>query len=139
MTRYNLPSFLVIPEKVALATEILLPPPNNPHMPTLALTFLSAASFPLALPLTVAKGLGWPRLGLGVEGVNSRFVQWLLNNLANDEETTNPLLDEKMVDSQGPRIRGWALMDYYDDPAAALVPLLVECNFRGRRKGEEGW
>ena len=40
----------------------------------------------------------------------------------------------------GPRIRGWVLMDYYEDPVdAGVIPLLVECNFRGRKAGEEGW
>jgi 1-phosphatidylinositol phosphodiesterase len=39
-----------------------------------------------------------------------------------------------------PRIRGWAFMDFYEDPVdAGVVPLLVECNFRGRKIGEEGW
>ena len=37
------------------------------------------------------------------------------------------------------RIRGWALLDFYEDPEKAVVPLLIECNFRGRIRGEEGW
>jgi len=135
---YKIPSFLAIPEKVSLATQILLLPPNNPPIPTLSITFLSAASFPLAFPPTVAKGFGWPKWGFGVEGVNSRFVQWILDNLAAAAGTTEPLPDEKSA-GDGPRIRGWALMDFYDEPQLALTSLLVECNYRGRRKGEEGW
>ncbi|KAF8061643.1 PLC-like phosphodiesterase [Lyophyllum atratum] len=135
---YKIPSFLAIPEKVSLAAQILLPPPNNPPMPTLSITFLSASSFPLAMPPTVAKGFGWPKLGFGIEGVNSRFAQWILNNLAGDGETVNPALDEKVL-NEDLRIRGWALMDFYNEPESALTPLLVECNYRGRRKGEEGW
>jgi 1-phosphatidylinositol phosphodiesterase len=39
-----------------------------------------------------------------------------------------------------PRIRGWAYMDFYEDPVeSGVVPLLVECNFRGRKLGDEGW
>lgn len=106
-------------------------------MPSLAIAFLSAASLPLALPPTVAKGFGWPKLGFGVEGVNSRFAQWLLNNLAGDGGSVTAT--EKSAVVEDPRIRGWALMDFYDDPESALTPLLVECNFRGRRTGEEGW
>ncbi|KIP02632.1 hypothetical protein PHLGIDRAFT_32127 [Phlebiopsis gigantea 11061_1 CR5-6] len=125
---YSIPSFLYIPEKTALATQILLPPPGDPPTPSLAITFFSASSFPLASPPTVARGFGWPKLGFGVEGVNSRAAQWFMKMLA-----------EGTGESKEPRIRGWALMDFYDDPEKALVPLLIECNFRGRVRGEEGW
>lgn len=123
-TRYNIPSFLSIPEKTKLATDILLPPPVDPPTPSLAITFFSASSFPLAFPPTIARGFGWPKIGFGVEGVNARVARWLMNMLEEKEE---------------PRIRGWAFMDFYEDPERALVPLLVECNFRGRLEGEEGW
>ena len=76
----------------------------------------------------MARGFGWPKLGFGVEGVNSRAAQWFMK-----------MLDEGGSESKGPRIRGWALMDFYEDPEKALVPLLIECNFRGRVRGEEGW
>ena len=68
MTRYNIPSFLSIPEKTELATQILLPSENDPGFPTLSISFFSAASIPLAFPPTIARGFGWPKLGLGVEG-----------------------------------------------------------------------
>lgn len=130
--RYNIPSFLSIPEKTELATAVLLLPVNDPPMPSLAITFFSASSFPLAFPPTIARGFGWPQFGLGIEGVNARIGRWLMEQLANGEKA-NPQND-------GPtRIRGWALMDFYEDPENALVPLLVECNFRGRVKGDEGW
>jgi len=122
---YSIPSFLSIPEKVDLATRILLPPAHDLPTPTLSITFFSAASFPLGLPPTIARGFGWPKLGFGVEGVNSRLGSWLLSRLSAAEE---------------PRIRGWAFMDFYQDPEDnAVVPLLVESNFRGRIGGQEGW
>lgn len=132
--RYNIPSFFSIPEKVTLATQILLPPSNNPPVPTLAISFLSASSFPLALPPTIAQGFGWPKWGLGIEGVNSKVGKWLLDQLG-DEAANSSDQDG----SGGPRIRGWTLLDYYADPEPGLVSLLVECNFRGRKAGEEGW
>ncbi|KAG6873378.1 hypothetical protein C0995_016487 [Termitomyces sp. Mi166 len=135
---YLLPSFLEIPEKFALASEILIAPPSDAPVSTLSIAFLSAASFPLALPSVIAKGLGWPKFGLGIEGVNSRFVQWLLNNLVEENHGPEHLFDEKLV-AESRRVRGWALLDFYNEPCSALTPLLVECNYHGRRKGEEGW
>ncbi|KAG6917032.1 hypothetical protein DXG01_004158 [Tephrocybe rancida] len=136
---YLLPSFLEIPEKFELATQILLPPVNNPPMPTLSIAFLSAASIPLALPSTIAKGFGWPKLGLGVEGVNSRLVRWLLDNFVEDNRDSGAQSNKKHILNGGQRVRGWVLLDFYGDPESALTPLLVECNYRGRREGEEGW
>ncbi|KAF9265821.1 PLC-like phosphodiesterase [Marasmius fiardii PR-910] len=145
---YAIPSFLFIPEKVKLSTEILLPP-SDPR-PTLSIAFFSASSFPFASPPTIAQGFGWPKLGLGVEGVNSRVGKWLLDTLSNCV-TGNSSLDKRVhsrssdesekthIQEEEPRVRGWALMDYYNNPEHALVPLLVECNFRGRKVGEEGW
>jgi 1-phosphatidylinositol phosphodiesterase len=43
------------------------------------------------------------------------------------------------TENEEPRVRGWALIDFYRDPEDALVPLLIELNFRGRKSGEEGW
>jgi 1-phosphatidylinositol phosphodiesterase len=46
----------------------------------------------------------------------------------------------RSLDAEEPRLRGWALMDYFTEPEGGnLVPLLVECNYRGRKVGEEGW
>lgn len=153
--RYGIPSFLSISEKVSLSTEILIPPLDSP-MPTLSISFTSAASIPLALPPVIARGFGWPKWGLGFEGVNDLVGKWLLAQLNSDKairqresadrecqrytlmEADNAKLAS--YTDPGPRIRGWVLMDYYEDPiGAGVVPLFVECNFRGRRRGEEGW
>ena len=95
--------------------------------PSLAISFFSASSFPFASPPTVARGWGWPQAGMGVEGVNGRLARRLIDLLSEDDADH----DE--------RLRGWALLDFYDDPDPALVPLLVEFNFVGRIRGEEGW
>ncbi|KAF7294707.1 PLCXc domain-containing protein [Mycena indigotica] len=122
---YHIPSFLSIPEKVALATGVLEPRPSDKEIPALPITYFSASSFPLAAPQTISQGFGWPRWGLGVEGVNNRTGKWALDRLSNNEESL--------------RIRGWTFLDYYEEPKNSLVPLLVEFNFRGRTEGEEGW
>jgi 1-phosphatidylinositol phosphodiesterase len=131
---YKIPSFLSIPEKVALSTHILLPP-DGPPTPTLSITFFSASSVPLALPPTVARGFGWPELGLGIEGVNKRVGRWLLETLGNGFDDND---SEKQTAEREPRLRGWVLMDFYADPENAIVPLLVECNFKGTTGGGVG-
>ncbi|KAI6151058.1 PLC-like phosphodiesterase [Pisolithus tinctorius] len=128
---YAIPSFLSIPEKVETCTEILVAPEDFPS-PVLSISFLSASSLPFALPPLIALGLGWPNLKLGFEGVNSRVGKWLLERLTGTASGLARNSDAR------PRIRGWALMDFYDDPAG-VVPLFIECNFRGRKVGEEGW
>ncbi|KAH9939600.1 PLC-like phosphodiesterase [Amylocystis lapponica] len=133
---YNIPSFLSIPEKTALATAVLVRPrgAEPPAFPTLAISFFSASSVPFAFPPTIARGFGWPKFGLGVEGVNGRLGKWLLDMLGGDTQRDA----EKAAEEA--RIRGWALLDFFEHPEDnAVVPLLVECNFRGRREGEEGW
>ncbi|KAF9244226.1 PLC-like phosphodiesterase [Melanogaster broomeanus] len=160
---YAIPSFLSIPEKTSLSTEILIPPPKS-AIPTLSISFLSASSIPFAFPPIIARGFGWPRWGLGFDGVNYRVGKWLLDKLSKDDDSdhsqdssqshshsSDPDLSKYAGDSQydspwdsctdeDPRIRGWVLMDYYGDPIEqALVPLFVECNFRWRRAKEEGW
>jgi len=142
--RYGIPTFFSIPEKFQLAATNLLLPPDSPQ-PVLPITYFSAASIPLAFPPTVAKGFGWPKWGLGVEGVNSRLGAWLLNKLgesATDDASKLHEPDEKQRETVAnePRIRGWSFLDYYSEPEGPdLIPLLVECNFRGRKSGEEGW
>lgn len=113
-------------------------PPRPPTQPILPITFFSAASFPLSLPPVVAKGLG-----IGVEGVNSLLGKWLLDQIGGNSPATIATQDVKQnaQDVQiEPRIRGWSFLDYFSDPEdRQVVPLLVECNFLGRVKGEEGW
>lgn len=122
-------------------------------MPILSISFLSAASFPLALPPSVAQGFGWPKWGFGIEGVNSRVGKWLLDMLGGEggARGTSAYNDDKWsgeedvlisndLEEHEPRLRGWVLMDYFNLPEdQGLVPLLVECNYRGRVAGEEGW
>ena len=123
--------------------------------PILGITYFSAALFPLALPPMIAKGFGWPAWGLGVEGVNSKLGTWLLDKLdagvlAKQDEEETFLDDEKQrllspspsVEEEGeePRLRGWTLLDFYSESEIGnIVALLVECNYRGRKEGEEGW
>lgn len=81
---------------------------------------MSASSIPLALPPLIARGFGWPRWGLGFEGVNDHVGKWILDQLSSASASV-----------AGRTLKGWALMDYYEDPVGAeVVPLLVECNFR---------
>ncbi|EJU05834.1 PLC-like phosphodiesterase [Dacryopinax primogenitus] len=105
-----------------------------PH--NLSITFFSAATFPLALPQTVALGFGWPQWNLGVEGVNARFGRWLLEKMAGDNvfpmNSGQPRAGQ--TDSEK-RLSGWTLLDFYEWPLleAGIVPLLVELNFIGRK------
>lgn len=117
--RYNISSFLSIPEKTQLSVQLLLPPPVDTEQPVLSITYFSASSIPFATPTIVSTGFGWPHFGLGIEGVNSRVSQFLLAALKEDR-----------------MLRAWALMDFYDQPIGSdVVPLLVECSFRGRPGG----
>ncbi|KIK90731.1 hypothetical protein PAXRUDRAFT_151300 [Paxillus rubicundulus Ve08.2h10] len=153
---YAIPSFLSIPEKTSLSTE-LLTPPSDSLIPTLSISFMSASSIPFACPPVVARGFGWPKWGLGVEGVNARVGKWLLDLLSNDadsdrlsshsadpdplEYTCSEVHDLRLfsLPDTAPRISGWALMDFFEDPVEqGIVPLFVECNFRWRGAGEEG-
>lgn len=184
---YDVPSFLAIPEKTSLSTAILLPLPRQDELPVppLKISYFSAAAFPLSLPTMIARGVGWPSWGLGVEGVNVRVGRWLLSLLAGDGKMSAPSKlkaqrrgtadvaikrlrrlgrvqrvhrsddgleslkepvdgdddhEDRPANTEDPRIRGWVLMDYYSDPRdGGVVPLLVECNFRARVSGEEGW
>lgn len=103
----------------------------------LSISFLSASSFPLAFPQTVACGFGWPEWNLGVEGVNSRVAKWILSQYSISDVVK---LEKGSFEEAGPRLRGWCLMDFFTKPLdLGLVNLLIECNYRGRTTGEEGW
>ncbi|KAF8881953.1 PLC-like phosphodiesterase [Gymnopilus junonius] len=124
---YAIPSFFSIPEKVNLATANLIPPADAPR-PVLPITYFSAA------------------IKLGA---------WLIDQLGGCPDFNRNLSSREKFDSEGsekfedtaaaagqsePRIRGFALVDYYAEPEGGdIIPLLVECNFRGRKNGEEGW
>src|SRR5688572_20905994 len=111
--RYNIPSFLNIPEKMQQCAQNLIPPPGP--QPTLSISFFSASGVPWALPPLVAKGLNF---GLfGIEGVNSKLVTWLLGQLGNDALQVAASEEKQGTDAasdvgvqaprKGPRIRGW--------------------------------
>jgi len=143
---YSIGSFLSIPEKAKLATMNLVPSIGSDR-PVLPITFFSAVNVPLALPPIVAKGFGWPDWGIGFYGVNALLGKWLLEEIGTTTNCVNRCKKtsvdrdlEKNEDSfaEEPRIRGWTFMDYYSEPGD-VVPLLVECNFLGRKNGEEGW
>ena len=88
-----------------------------------------------------------------MEGVNSKLGAWLLDKLSGEPPVpvndaagqgedldTQKLLSSKTMSEEQPRLRGWTLLDYYSESEVGnLVPLLVECNYRGRKEGEEGW
>ncbi|KAF9533576.1 PLC-like phosphodiesterase [Crepidotus variabilis] len=139
---YAIPTFMSIPEKMQRGTANLLPP-QPLTQPLLPITFFSAASFPLSLPPVIAKGFGMPKLGFGIEGVNSRLGKWLLDQIGGISPPTiaNEGAKPNHQDvKEEPRIRGWSFLDYFADPEEGqVVPLLVECNFLGRKAGEEGW
>jgi 1-phosphatidylinositol phosphodiesterase len=160
---YGIPSFLSIPEKFEAAVEMLKPVPAPDGKKDLAITYLSAARIPLALPSTVACGFGWANLG--IEGVNSRVGRWLLQRLVGEDDVVADTQDTKSANGSEatlvgvdkgltgakhalfgvrevpqPRLRGWVLIDFIRDPYnMGIIPLLVECNWRGRVQGEEGW
>ena len=98
-----------------------------------------------------------------MEGANSRLGKWLLQQIggivpasvagapAPKNSVWGVFTPKRPVDvqaqagggqeaAQEPRIRGWAMLDFYSEPSGInVVPLLVECNFLGRTAGEEGW
>jgi 1-phosphatidylinositol phosphodiesterase len=119
-------------------------PNPAPQFPVLSITFLSASS-PLALPPLVARGFGWPSWKIGVEGVNSRVGKWVLGHLSRVEDIAGVKTGkDSYPDTDDPkaemRLRGWCMMDYFTEPVdVGLVSLLVECNYRSRKAGEEGW
>ena len=58
--------------------------------------------------------------------MNSRFGQWLIKVL------TGKIEGEKGTTISSPKVAGWTFMDFFEDPEDhAIVPLLIECNFRG--------
>ncbi|KAI0320307.1 PLC-like phosphodiesterase [Amylostereum chailletii] len=127
---YHIPSFLSIPEKSSLSTELLMPAPPSAFERILSITYFSASSFPFATPTIVSTGWGWPSWGLGVEGVNSRVSHFLLSALSQTATSAEDREKGARVDMP---LRAWTLMDFFLQPVGAgVVPLLVECNFRGK-------
>ncbi|KAI0693724.1 PLC-like phosphodiesterase [Cytidiella melzeri] len=117
---YRIPSILKVSEKTELALANMLPMPDETSTPILPISFFSASSFPFAPPGTVARGLGWPLVGAGIEGVNGRLTRRLVDILSGESQNSQ---------RQEHRVRGWAFLDFFQEPQPALVPLLVEFNF----------
>jgi hypothetical protein len=145
---YRVPTFLSIPEKLRRATHVLTPDGKaneEKDHEALAIAYMSASAVPFALPPTIARGFGWPNIGLGVEGVNARLTRWALGQLAMEDEAAIASCvqckDWELFQRifRQPRVRGWVLLDFFKEPKDSLVPLLIELNFRGRAGGEEGW
>ncbi|KAF8334042.1 PLC-like phosphodiesterase [Cantharellus anzutake] len=85
---YNIGSFLSTPEKFTLATSNLLVPstslPPIFQMPSQRISFMSAFTFPLALPPLIALGIKWGFFGWN--GVNQRLAAWLLHRFTREHE-----------------------------------------------------
>jgi len=61
-------------------------------------------------------------------------------NVASSSKAVEQQANDGQGVGQEPRIRGWVFLDFYSEPSGIeVVPLLIECNFLGRKKGEEGW
>ncbi|WWC86044.1 uncharacterized protein L201_000915 [Kwoniella dendrophila CBS 6074] len=121
---YRVHTFLEIPEKFDTITNHLLPAVRQPTSsiisdPTFTLSFLSASYFPLSLPTIIAKGFGFPSWGLGIEGINSRMMKWLLDKYL-----------------KGEKVNACLLIDFYrqyggNDIDNGLAELLIQMNFTG--------
>ncbi|KAG0150824.1 hypothetical protein CROQUDRAFT_130523 [Cronartium quercuum f. sp. fusiforme G11] len=89
---------------------------SNSNKPTWVINYLSASSLILGFPNICAKGFGLPKLGLGIQGVNTRVARWLT--------------DRREITSDHDEVHGVVcLMDFYQSPKDALVSLLIDCNF----------
>ncbi|KAG8831483.1 hypothetical protein FRC17_003102 [Serendipita sp. 399] len=65
---------------------------------------------------------------------------WSQSTLVDLKSASGSSIRIKDSDRKEPRLRGWVLMDFLLDPhELGIVPLLIECNWRGRVHGEEGW
>ncbi|PLW08145.1 hypothetical protein PCANC_22627 [Puccinia coronata f. sp. avenae] len=95
------------------------------HPRTWVITFLSASSLLLGFPTICSKGIGLPKLGLGIEGINSRVARWLVSRR---DHYHHPSPNVNATSSTN--IKGVVcMMDFYQSPKGALVSLLVDCNF----------
>lgn len=93
---------------------------------TWVITFLSASSVILGFPMICARGVGFPKIGLEIEGINTKVARWLV--LRRDRHQHN--LNENTPTTIESNIKGVVcLMDFYQHPKEALVSLLVDCNF----------
>jgi len=130
---YDIGNVTKLSQKFTITTSTMITnvSPSDPTSSShhyLPLSFSSASSFPFALPSMVARGLP------GVQGMNSRILQWAANILS--AGGSNATQAQQAVNAPTPshRVSGWLMMDYYDDPAG-IIPLLVEMNYMNRSLG----
>ncbi|OAV96853.1 hypothetical protein PTTG_05770 [Puccinia triticina 1-1 BBBD Race 1] len=98
---------------------------SNENPRTWVITFLSASSLLLGFPSICSKGIGFPKAGLGIEGINSRVARWLVSRR---DHHHHPGPNVNATSSSN--IKGVVcLMDFYQSPKESLVCLLVDCNF----------
>ncbi|WOO80002.1 1-phosphatidylinositol phosphodiesterase [Vanrija pseudolonga] len=112
---YRVDSFIEIPEKTEVVINSLAPTLSPQQGLPWTISFASASRFPMAPPQWMAKGVGFPTWGLGVDGVNGRVTKWLLEQAA-----------------AGKRPRATLLTDFYHqagDGSASIAELLVALNF----------
>lgn len=119
--RYNIGSVLAIPEKAAAVASLLTR--ETPQPSHVGLAFASAASFPLACPVYVARGFGWRFFG--VAGVNARVGRWLLERLTTGEGDKEK---GSLLPSSERALQGWLLFDFYRSEPG-LIDLVVAFNF----------
>ena len=118
---------LSIPEKAAAVVSLLSR--ETPQAEHVGLAFASAASFPLACPVYVARGFGWS--AFGVAGVNARLGRWLLERLSLAGGGSNGDGANKKVSSLASSdhaLRGWLLFDFYRSEPG-LIDLVVAFNY----------
>lgn len=146
--QYSIGFFLRIPEKTRLALSVLRPTPSSssslpessgpPDLP-FRISYCSAATIPGALPLTVARGFGFPWF-FGFKGVNENVFQGLLRRGVEElpseragEEKEDELEKDKEKQREGEGGGLVLLLDYWEFPGG-LVELLVAMNFSPRRR-----
>lgn len=113
--RYAIDTPLDIPTKTECVIQSLTRTTTSSPGSQITLAFSSAAKFPLATPQWVAKGIGAPSFGLGMEGVNARLAHWLIRQAA-----------------EGRRPRAIVMADFYEytgSGTAGLGSLLGALNF----------
>ena len=127
VVRYNISTVLSIPEKTYQVQTLLANQSAMEHHVPLA--FCSAAAFPLACPVTVARGFGFGTGWFGVEGVNGRMGRWLAEGLAAKKREAKEVKREKDGEEGRKKAEmGWVLFDFYRSDKG-LVELVLAYNF----------
>lgn len=106
-----------------LVTNLLLSPNTTS---TFKLNFTSGATFVTGMPWVLAKGLGlsW----LGIRGINTRFMDLMLELRVNQVKTTACCFSEcKPEHSRNNGLMSRAVIDFVEFPSG-LIPLIVSLN-----------